>query len=322
MGVITHKDIFSSKWVTAEIKDASKRLWYVPIKNVIGDFFLAEINSQVYCFKIDSEICQYRESLTKSFHLIQYDISHYRPIKSEIKELELALAKNNLPKVDGYLSKIFKNLAQREKKGQDFTPHSLLKLIEKLTTQKTDFISSLAKEERRVQEEQIETIITYLENLSIDEITTPLKSISNFIEDDLKATDPKILGTITTTLTNLDFENKKVTNTPISPKMAWLKWLLVMTIGLVIVFFVYYAWDHGYFDSFTNAAGGFEGVNIFGGFSPPASSGYSDKELQGKYTPEQLKAAIDRGEIDYNKLSPLMKQTVDNVKLPAVSTTP
>ena len=42
---------------------------------------------------------------------------------------------------------------------------------------------------------------------------------------------------------------------------------------------------------------------------------YSDDVLQAKYTPEELKIAINTGQVDYNKLSTEMKDMVDNVDL-------
>src|SRR3990172_12073193 len=124
MAVLHGRDLFSSKYITAEIKDASKRLWYVPIKYTIGEYFLANLGDQTYCFKIDNEICQYREKFTKSFRVIQYDIKHYRPMKPEIKELELMLKENNLPRMNGLLSDIIRVLGRREKL-YEFTPHLL-----------------------------------------------------------------------------------------------------------------------------------------------------------------------------------------------------
>ena len=65
MAILHGRDLFSSKYITAEIKDQSKRLWYVPIKSTMDEYFLANLGGQVYCFKIDNEICQYIEKFTK-----------------------------------------------------------------------------------------------------------------------------------------------------------------------------------------------------------------------------------------------------------------
>src|SRR3990167_9124043 len=100
--VIGHsKSIFSSKWITAEISDGSSRLHFVPIKHTIGDYFVAMINKQLYAFKIvGSEIKTYRQTLIKSFRVLQYDTTHYRPISPTSEALKLALEKNSLPKVN------------------------------------------------------------------------------------------------------------------------------------------------------------------------------------------------------------------------------
>lgn len=320
MGVLHGRDLFSSKYITAEIKDASKRLWYVPIKSMIGDYFLAEVNKQIYCFKLDNEICQYREKLAKQFQVVQYDTKHYLPMKSNCKDLEMTLQKNSLPRVNGVLARVFQMLGRKEKKGEDFTPHDLKEMIAQIQEYEKTQLSKMIPRERDEFAQNLETIITYLHNLGIDRVVTPVKGISDFIEDDLKSTDPKFLGTIATTLQNIDYENKKMTNTPVSPALAWMKWALVVLVAGMIVFLVYYAYENGYFDSITNAGSSFEGVNIFPSIpTPTPAGGLTDAELQAKYTPEELKAAIDRGEVDYDKLSPTMKDLIDGVELPTVT---
>jgi len=53
MGVLTGKDIYSSKWITADITDSAHKVHFVPIKYVLGDYFLADINNRIYLFRID-----------------------------------------------------------------------------------------------------------------------------------------------------------------------------------------------------------------------------------------------------------------------------
>ena len=71
MGVLHGRDLLSSKWITAIISDSSHRVHFVPIKHVIGDYFITDIDGDVYAFKIDGRrILQYRESMVKTFRII------------------------------------------------------------------------------------------------------------------------------------------------------------------------------------------------------------------------------------------------------------
>jgi len=318
MGILHGRDLFSSKYITAEIKDASKRLWYVPIKHTIGEYFLADIGGQIYCFKIDNEICQYREKLTKSFRVIQYDTKHYRPIKSGIKELEMLLAANDLPKADGMLADIFRVLGSKEKKT--FTPHRLKDLIETITKADQDTTGTVSHDSRYAA--QIQSIINYLDNLNVDEIITPVRGVSEFIEDDLRATDPKFLGTVATTLQNLDYENKKVTNTPVSSRGAWMKWALIMMIMVMIVVAVWYMYEEGYFDSLTSIGEGFQGISFPQPGIPQSPGVKDDKYYQDNYTPESLRAAVDRGDIAVEDLPPNTANMIKDIKLPTAEPTP
>ena len=129
MGVLHGRDMLSSKWITAIISDASHRVHFVPIKHTIGDYFITDIDGDVYAFKIDGRrILQYRESMVKTFRILQYDISHHLPLSAETKELEIILELNKLPKVDGMLANIFKILGSKER--GDFVSHKLVELID------------------------------------------------------------------------------------------------------------------------------------------------------------------------------------------------
>ncbi len=304
--------------MTAEIKDATKRLWYVPIKNTIGDYFLADLAGQIYCFKIDSEICQYRETFTKSFRVVQYDTKHYRPMKSEVKELEMVLQKNKLPRVNNMLSDIFRVLGSREK-DEEFTPHVLKDMIEKLSKYENTGIGKVIPKDQNVYATQIKSIINFLDNLKLEEIVTPVRGVSDYIEDDLKATDPRFLGIVGNTLQNMDFENKRVTNTPLTGKVAWLKFMLVFMMIGFIGFIIYYGYDQGWFEAFTDIGSSFEGISFPtpGGFQVPGEK--NDKYYQDNFTPEELRAAIDRGEIDESDLPDATKEMVKNVELPVAT---
>ena len=308
MGVLHGRDLFSGKWITAIITDASSRMYFVAIKHTIGDYFLAEINKQIFAFRIDgSRIKTYRHTLVKSFRVLQYDTTHYLPISAETKELELVLQKNSLPKTNELLFKIFKLLGRREK--SEFVPHKLKDLVKELEANEAKY------------PEQVKNIKIYIESLGVDQIVTPVRRIADFIEDDLIATSPSFLGEGLTHYQRLDFEHKKVTNTPTGAKMAWIKWIALFALAGLVISIVYIAYSQGAFDSVMSLG---EPFGQFGEVwkSAMQGTGPQPQDIMSQYTPEQLKAAIDRGEIDPASLPPEVRNMVESVKLPTVSEKP
>ena len=294
MGVLGGKDIFSSKWITAEIVDSGRRIHYVPIKIVFGDYFLTKINKQLYVFKIDgTRIVTWRQTLVRSFRILQYDISHYMPISGpDYAELEQCLIENSLPKVDDFLHKTFKFLGKREK-TEEFEPHDIESLIAEVSEQDDEY------------SEQIQNVISYLRQLKTKQIVTPVKRLADFLETDLKVTDPHFLGTIVSSYEAMEFQNKKVTNSPETGKKPWMKIIaLLACVGIVIglIFFIV-------------SSGAISIPGITSSFKAPTAD-----QLLGKYdTPESLKAAVDRGEVKYGDLPAQFKKMVDAVKLPTVT---
>ena len=302
MGILSGKDIFSSKWITAQITDSFNRRYFIPIKHTIGDYFLANIEGDVYCFKIEpSRIAVYQHTLVRSFRVIDYNLSHYLPISaSDNKELEEVLRKNSLPKMNMMMFNVLKVLGQREKSA--FAPHDLKALVEQISTQTGQ------------HPEKIENIKNFLNDLNVDQIITPVRKISEFIEGDLIESDSHYFGTIVTQIVRVDEEHKKVTNVPEKGKVAWLKIILIMCILIIIVFAIYWIMDSGVL---TNSIPKFDfGLNNNGFTGPPGT------ELISKYpTPESLQAAIDRGEISEDALTPEMKEMLKTY-VPPVTTTP
>ena len=301
MGVLHGRDLLSSKWITAVISDASNRVHFIPIKHTIGDYFICDIEDETYAFRIDgSRILQWRESLVKTFRIIQYDVSHYLPISNDVKELEIVLERNHLPKVDGMLASIFKILGAKEK--EQFTPHKLTELVALIADYETKSkISKAVPAEQNQYSKAAMNMINYLDHLNIDQIVTPLKRVSEFIQEDLIATDPKFMGTVVSSYQRTDMEHKRVTNTPIKAKQGWMKFMLIfMGIGLV-GFVGWYVYDTGMLD------GG------FGGLMPGMSLGtIPDAEVMASYPDAlSLKQAVQDGKIDYNRLSPFAQEMVD-----------
>lgn len=211
----------------------------------------------------------------------------------DVKKLEDVLLANNLPKVDGRLLKTFKLLGRREKK--DFTPHDLVKLVEEIGTYQGKY------------KEEVEEMKNYLGELGIEKILTPVKSLSEFLEGDLKTADPKFFGSVVSIANIVETEHKKVTNVPVTGKIPWLKIVALLGVVGICIGIGYYVYTSGILKS----------IQIPGfGQATPA-------DIMKKYpTPESLKAAIDRGELKYDSLPPDIKKMVDTVQLPAITATP
>ena len=303
MGILSGKDIFSSKWITAQITDSFNRRYFIPIKHTIGDYFVAKIEGDVYCFKIESSrIAVYQHTLVRSFRVIDYNLSHYLPISAaDNKELEEVLKQNSLPKMNLMLFNVFKLLGQREKQG--FTPHKLGTLVTDLSQHEAQY------------PERFQNIKNYLTHLNVQEIVTPVRKMSEFIQEDLIESDPHYFGTILTQIARVDQEHKKVTNTPEKGKTAWLKIVVILLLAVIIIGALWWVIDSGVI---TNMIPKFDFGSMGGGYSGPPGT-----DLIAKYpTPESLQAALDRGEISEDALTPTMKDMLKNYVPPTVTPIP
>ena len=206
------------------------------------------------------------------------------------------------------LFNVLKLLGRREK--PEFKNHNLPALIKEIGEKEDEY------------GEQIKNITNYLENLKIDEIVTPVRSVSDYIEDDLLATDPQFLGATISSYQRTDVEHKKITNNPIGAKSAWLKWLAIIALIGLIITIIYIAYDQGAFDSLTAPFASFQlgsGPSPFNAITNPNQPTPSESIMSKYPTPEALKAAIDRGEVSYDSLPSDIKKLVDNVKLPTAT---
>jgi len=292
MGILSGKDILSAKWITAIITDSANVLHFLPIKSMVGEYFVAELDKQLYCFRIDgTRIKTWRKTLAKSFRVIFYDTTHYLPINAPmLTELKMMLDKNNLPRIDGNLFTVLKLAGHKEKEGKDFTPVDLKKLIDDIGGEGEKY------------SEAVENIRNFLTHLDTDKIVTPVRKITEFLEDDLMASDPQFFGTIVKSNLATEDELRKVTNTVIGSKGPLLKIILIfMVVGLGI-FIVWFLFDSGTLEDF-----GLE--SMFGGLTGEASK---EDQVMAKYgSPEALVAAIDSGDEDYDELPLEIRKMVD-----------
>mgnify|MGYP006105316141 FL=1 len=310
MGVLSGRDILTSKFITAEITDSEDRIHYVAIKHTIGDYFVADLDGKFFAFSLkNARILTHRVTMTKSFRVIQFDTSHYSSLRPETKELELLLQKNSLPKVNKILHNVLRVLSRREK--HDFKPHSIIDLVAEFSDKQGQY------------PEEVRNIKNYLLELDVDTIVTPVRKVTDFIQEDLIATSPSFLGELLPRIQRLDNEHKKITNTPVKGTGGMMKLAVIALMAVVIIIGVSYAHDQGVFDDvteFTDSMGtlgdGLSGLpSPTQGFQTPGVADYSDAAIQAKYTPEELKIAVDSGEVDYNKLSSNTKEMLEDVEL-------
>jgi len=310
--VQTGRVLFDSSCVTAQIIDENNETYFVPIKNVIGSYFLAEINKQIYVFTLKgARILTKRQTATRTFRYILYETSHYRSISpQDNKELELVLEKNQLPKVNLLLFSVLKELGRREKgtkKGRwdklD-NPHQLKSLIEETSNNETRYT------------EQVKNIKEYLEHLKVEEIVTPVQKMANFLDEDLIQTDPAFYGEVISRFKRTDTEHKIIMNKPIGTKKHWFKWIAVMMlIGLVIGAGILLL-----------GGGNFQAPNLgnmIPGFNLQAPGQLSLTDFQKVYpTPEAAKLAVDNGQLTYDQIPQQLRDLVKNTKLPTVTPIP
>jgi len=303
MGVLHGRDLFSPKYITAIITDGAKRAWFVPIKYHIGDYFIADINNQKYVFSMDGDKFTYQDTLVKSFQFIIYNTANYKPVSPKnMAMLDLITIKNDLPRMNLNLFSVLKLVGQKEKKG---TPYKIKDL--------KDWVEKERKKPEKSKNsqflEQSEGILNYLDHLDIDEICTPVRKMTEFIEDDLITTDPKFPGSIIDAVLAAEVENKRINNIPIKSKTAWIKVMaVVMLIGLIGAV-LYIAYDSGAFDSIIDPLAGIGDID----FNIGGAGTISGSTILERYpTPEAMKCAIERGELQLNSVPTEFKGLVSS----------
>mgnify|MGYP000423833102 CR=1 FL=1 len=305
MGVLSGKDLFSPKWPTAIIIDAVNTAHFIQVKHPVGDYFFAEINSELYAFDTKGDNFKWRQSMAKTFEFQIFFTDHYKPLTGHIKELELMTEKNNLPKMSIALYKTLSLLKLREKRK--FENFKILKLIEELEKE---------KEKNPQRYAQYKDVISYLQDLGIDEITTPVRRVSDYLDESFMATDPKYLGSVKTAVQLAFTENREINHKPITSKKGWIKIAAVMLLIMVIGLVGYMAYDNGAFDGLTDQLGAFDSVgNAFkmqGGTPQTASSTVAQYA-----TPEAARAAIDSGQADINDFPEAMRPIINSVEVKA-----
>ena len=270
------KDVYSNKWTTADIQSAD-RVWFVPIRYQIGNYFLAELDGLIYCFTTtEQKIKTWKQTGIKGFSKIYYNIDHWSPLSpADAKDLEVILTKNGLPKMNTKLFNVFKILGSREK--ENFEPHDIARLVEEIGMHREEY------------KEQVDNLINYLDHLNVDKIITPLRKTTDYLESDFKATSPQFMGSVVTAAIKLDEEHKVITNKPVNAKKPWLKFMVIMMLIGVVAGLGYWAYSSGAFSHLVPTIGSAGPVN--------------SNDLMKQYpTPEALNAACDAHKLDCTAL--------------------
>ena len=297
IGIFSGKKVYSHDMITAEISDAAGHVFFVPIRFMIGDYFLTEINRQVYAFYLDQ--VRVKTSKTKgarSFQLIYYDVSHYKPVSTDhITELERIININSLPlRLNKKGLNVLKILGKTEK--TDFKIHDITQLKASLLEHKDRYKARISE------------LINFMAELQTSEIVTPVKRMVDFVEGDLKTIDAKFMGEIFTQAVKMDDTSKKVLNPVLTAKKSWLVMILALGLMVFIGSTLYFANESGAFDSI--------GSSIVPQISS-GGAGYDQKSLMQKYpNAAALRAGVDSGVLSYDKLPKNVQVMVDNTPSP------
>ena len=310
------KQLYSTKYVNAEIRETGeKRLHIRHIKYKIGGFWLTKIGQFYYLFRLNDEVYRTKENGSQNVEVVTYTTDHYLPLNNTLKGLEMCLEENDINKIDPMMANIFKELAKQEKKiGKNgkFTPHDLEKMIKEVSEYEKSGLGKIIPKNEQIYLIKKKSILNYLHSIDKKQIVTPIRDISNFIEGDVRQTDPQFLANIALSLGSIDYENKKVTNQNVAKNRPWLKYAAIGIILIMIVGLIMYAYQNHWFDTITTIGQGFQGLpNPVGGLRPADNK--DDAYYMANYTPEELRAAIDRGEINENNLPPKTKEMLRNV---------
>ena len=297
--------LFSTKFINAIIRDAGNRFHVVHLKHFLGDYFVTTIDNQPYAFKmVGSEVLSYDEPALKGIRIINFSTKHYRPISDKTDAIKQLLEDNGLPRINMTLFQSLKTLGKRE--GKDFKKHDIEKLLEEIIKERDSEVGKILEKDGKYQQAAIR-VIEFLKSLDTKEIITPVKEISEYIEDDLIATDAGFYGTVMVTHQRTDIEHKKVTNTTIGNKKPIVVVLaIIMLIGLIMAI-GYIGYNEGWFDQFGDFFESFEGLGQGVSLQPP-SQPVSQGSIAAKYkTPEDAKAAIERGDAKLTDFPPNMR---------------
>ena len=247
-----------------------------------------------------------------------FDVSHYKAIDgAAIKELDLVLAKNGLGKVDRMMLRLLVMLGREEAKQMQmmrkaakeaeesgdgkggeagvaaakFQPHDLVEL------------ARFVEENKAMFPEEAEALGTYLAELDIDQIVTPVRAVSEYLQGDLMSTEPTFLSELSSRWGMMDVENRIMSNTPKTSATSWGKWGVVMAVVVGIVAVIGIGVSEGWFESVGSLIPELDGASLGSAFNPMSLQVPSvgqvlcdEASIMNRYaTPLDLKIAVESG---------------------------
>jgi hypothetical protein len=308
-GIFDGKNVYNYRGITAEITDSGNLKWFVPLKHILGDYFVCKINNQTYVFRIMYDrIKTSKRKGAMSFQTLDYNTEHYMPVSGDTKEIELLLNETPFKKINGKIQDVLRLFGRSENpspfeipgKGKPEMKHDLEELVEILSSKQKKYPN------------EVEATINYFKSLSVKQIVTPLGRISQFIEDDLKATDANAIGQVWDEAVEIDKDHKTVTNVPVNLKKSYLVMILIFLVVGAVIGLIYFAYEAGRFDNI--------GIDL--GMNGGGAD-YSKESLMKRYpSGASLRAAVDSGQLDYNKLPKDVKSMVDKTPSPSIVASP
>ena len=227
----------------------------------------------------------------------------------DTKRLEDTLRQNGLPRMNTTMFAAFKLLSQKEKKkqGEQFENHDVVKLVNEVEANAGKQFTM-----------QVQNLKQYFENLAIYKIITPVREITEFIEDDLLATDPKYIGDIYEAIQRTDFSHKKISNEKIDAKKNYI--LIFALIGIVcgVAAMGYMLISNGALTNLLPQLGpSIQNQQANSNTPPPPGTKIPDAQVMARYpTPDALQKAINSGEIQMNQLSPKVQDWIKSYHPP------
>ena len=299
MSFFKSTDLFSNRFINAEIDDETDRRWVVHIKHVLGGYFLADLEGRLYAFKL-GKTKTLKHTLTKKFEFLNYTTTNYKPIDSaKLKELELLCTQHSLPKIDRNMLDVLTLLAKREKnmkKGEIFKGHDIKKLIDQIM------------DNEDANPEKARNLKTFLDELDTAQLLTPVRRVSDFLHEELKETDTKYLADVSTQHQRTEIENRIMTNRPIKGGKSMMKVVLVIMVAGLVIGVGVYLLSSGQLS---------HGISIFpstpaGGGGAVSSGVLHAADIASKYpTPESLVSAINSKTVSCTQLDGELKAMVN-----------
>lgn len=335
MGIMGHGDWLRGKYLTALITDHNDRAHSVQIRHVVGEYFLAPIENNLYAFSMrGARKLTIGDAASRQSRFIMYDTSNAMPLDTaKLDQLARTLDLNGLTRMDGSLLRLWTLLGRAEAKQEVAIRKAIAKKKKAgapLTKHEVAAVMSLIDTHAETYPEEAEELRLYMKELDPDHIVGPVKRVVDYVIDELITTDPSFLGELCSRHARIDRENKTMTNTPRNSGAAWVKWGMLLVLGIAVVGFVAIGASEGWFD--TSALGFGQGLDLSNlgsafnpsslgqsALSPAAGPDCSAAGIQSRYaSPLDMAIAVESG-AETCELPKEIKDALKHVEVPRIA---